>query len=88
MSDEKLTADEWATLNAEKQSQANQKVMEEVLEKMLPKHDLEAEVKHWHKSFISSAMCSGKGVAESIQDADDAISCIYGALGFKLVTQK
>lgn len=88
MENEMLTADEWSSMNADKMAAANKKAIEDILEKVLPKHDLQGEIRHWHRSFISSSMCSGKSVAESIEDANDAITSLYGALDFELITQK
>ena len=72
------------------QAAANKSAAIEVMDRFLPEKPtdseaIRAEAKHWHKVFISSAMGGGKGVAESIEDATEAISSIYGALDFELV---
>ena len=75
------------------QSNANKAAAIQAMEKFIPERiskdaEFSAEVQHWYKMFISSSLCSGKNVPESIRDAWEAIHHVYGDLGSDLIAQE
>ncbi len=80
MSDNKLTADEWATLNAEKMAAANKKTLEEVLAKILPQTNADSERDSLLKHYVAAALGSGKTPEHSLRIAKEAVALFYKVL--------
>jgi len=75
--------------NVALQAEATKNAATEALAKFVPEKlseeaAFEAEVKHWHKVFISASLSRGSHVEDCITRADIAIEKLYGKLDFKL----
>lgn len=78
--EKKLTAQEWADINAEALVSKNKELLMEMVkqfDEVSRRVDINQEKSHWRKVFISSAIQSGKDAQEAIKIADELINDVY-----------